>query len=62
MSFKCDYCSETQPTGTKPNKVVVKTRNVTYKTKDGQTPSGTEIVKEVDLCANCNEGEQNASD
>ncbi len=62
MSFKCDYCSEAQPTGIKPNKVVVKTRNVTYQTKDGQTPSGTEIVKEVDLCVSCNEGEQNASD
>jgi len=63
MSFKCDYCNEPQPNGIKPNKVVVETRNVTYPTtKDGQTPSGTEIVKEVDLCANCNEGEEHASD
>jgi hypothetical protein len=53
MSFKCDYCSEPQPNGIKPNKVVVETRNVTYRTKDGQTPSGTEIVKEVDLCTGC---------
>ncbi len=53
MSFKCDDCNEPQPNGTKPNKVVVETRNVTYPTRDGQTSSGTEIVKEVDLCANC---------
>ena len=57
MSFKCDYCNEAQENNTKPNRIVVETRNVTYQTKDGQTPSGTEIVKEVDLCANC-EGEQ----
>ena len=54
MSFKCDYCSEPQLNGTKPNKVVVETRNVTYPRKeDGQAPIGTETVKEVDLCANC---------
>jgi hypothetical protein len=55
MSFKCDYCSEAQPDNTKPNKVVVETRNVTYQTRDGQNPTGTEIVKEVDLCAKCDE-------
>lgn len=55
MSFKCNYCSEAQPNGVKPNRVVAETRNVTYpRTGDGQQPSGTEIVKEVDLCANCN--------
>lgn len=55
MSFRCDYCSEAQENGVKPNKVVVETRNVTYKAKgDGQAPTGTEIVKEVDLCAVCN--------
>ncbi len=54
MSFKCTYCSEPQPNGVKLNKVVIETRNVTYpRTGDGQTPSGTEIVKEVDLCAKC---------
>ena len=53
MSFKCDYCSEPQENHTKPNRVVTETRNVTYKTNDGQTPSGTEIVKEVDLCMDC---------
>jgi hypothetical protein len=55
MSFKCDYCSEPQSRGTKPNKVVVETRNVSYPmTKDGIRPTGTEIVKEVDLCGRCN--------
>lgn len=53
MSFRCDYCNEPQENNTKPNRVVVETRNVTYQTKDGQTPSGTEIVKEVDLCVGC---------
>jgi len=54
MSFKCDYCNEAQENNVKPNKVVVETRNVTYKTtKEGQTPTGTEIVKEVDLCVKC---------
>ena len=53
MSFKCTYCNEPQPTGTSQNRVVVETRNVTYPTKDGQTTSGTEIVKEVNLCVTC---------
>ena len=53
MSFKCDNCSEPQPNGVKPNRVVVETRNVTYKTRDGQISSGTEIVKEVNLCGTC---------
>ena len=54
MSFKCDNCSEAQPNGVKPNRVVVETRNVTYKARgEGQTPTGTEIVKEVNLCATC---------
>jgi len=54
MSFKCSYCSKPQPNGVKLNKVVVETRNVTYpRTGDGQIPSGTETVKEVDLCAKC---------
>lgn len=54
MSFKCTYCSEPQPNGIKPNKIVVETRNVTYpRTEDGQTPSGIETVKEVSLCAKC---------
>jgi len=56
MSFKCDYCSEAQPNGVKPNRVVTETRNVTYQTRDGQTPSGTEIVKEANLCAKCKNG------
>lgn len=54
MSFKCNYCNESQPNGIKLNKVVVETRNVTYpRTGDGEAPIGTEIVKEVDLCAKC---------
>ena len=54
MSFKCDYCDEPQPNGAKQNKVVIETRDVTYpRTGDGQTPFGTETVKEVDLCAKC---------
>lgn len=54
MSFKCTYCNEPQPTGTSQNRVVVETRNVTYpRTEDGQVPTGTEIVKEVNLCAKC---------
>jgi hypothetical protein len=54
MSFKCDYCSNAQPNGIKPNKVVVETRIKTYPaTKDGKFPTGTEIVKEVDLCRDC---------
>ena len=53
MSFKCDYCNKPQENNTKPNRVVVETRDVTYKTRDGQTPTGTEIVKEVDLCKGC---------
>ena len=54
MSFKCDNCSEPQRNGIKPNKVVIETRDVTYPRKaDGQTPSGTETVKEVALCAKC---------
>lgn len=54
MSYKCDYCSEAQPNGVKQNKLTVETRNVTYpRTGDGQAPTGTEIVKEVSLCANC---------
>ncbi len=54
MSFKCTYCNEPQLNGIKPIKVVVETRNVTYPRKgDGQAPTGTEIVKEVALCASC---------
>ena len=52
MSFKCDYCSEAQENNTKPNRIVVDTRSVTYNT-NGQTTTGTEIVKEVDLCGKC---------
>ena len=55
MSFRCDYCDEAQPNGVKPIKVVTQTRNVTYpRTKDDRIPTGTEIVKEVDLCVKCN--------
>lgn len=53
MSFKCDYCSEAQENGVKPNRIVVETRNVVYNLKDGRAPEGTEIVKEVDLCGTC---------
>lgn len=54
MSFKCDYCNKPQENNTKPNRVVVETRDVTYpRTGDGNAPTGTEIVKEVNLCANC---------
>jgi len=53
MSFKCDYCDKPQIDGTKPNKVITKTRNVTYKSKEGKISTGTEIVKEVNLCNNC---------
>ena len=57
MSFKCDNCNEAQENNVKPNRVVVETRNVTYKAKgDGQAPTGTEIVKEVDLCVTCKTG------
>lgn len=57
MSFKCNYCSEPQPNGVKLNKVIIETRNVTYPRKgDGQAPTGTEIVKEIDLCGTCKEG------
>ena len=54
MSYICTYCNEPQPNSVKLNKVVVETRNVTYpRTAEGQLPTGTEIVKEVDLCAKC---------
>lgn len=53
MSFKCDYCSEAQEDGIKPSRVVVETRSVTYKTKEGNISTGTETVKEVDLCVDC---------
>ena len=53
MSFKCDNCNEAQPTYTKPNRVVLKTRNVTYKLNSGASVDGTEIVAEADLCRSC---------
>ena len=53
MSFKCDYCNQPQRTGTKPNKVVTATRDVSYRTPTGKMTTGTEIVKEVDLCRSC---------
>ena len=56
MSFKCNYCNEAQANGVKPVKVVIETRNVTYEeTRSGKIPTGTEIVKEVNLCGKCNE-------
>ena len=54
MSFKCDTCETAQPTHAKPNRVVVQNRNVSYKLKDGRITTGTEIVKELDLCGICN--------
>lgn len=57
MSFKCNICAQAQSTGTKPNKVVVSTRNVSYPAKrDGTIPTGTEIVQEIDLCNICARG------
>lgn len=54
MSFKCQNCGKAQPDGSKPTKVVTETRSVTYpRTPAGLIPTGTEIVKEVDLCKNC---------
>ena len=54
MSFKCTNCLTGQPTYTKPNKVVVETRIVSYPvTSSGKIPTGTETVKEINLCNGC---------
>ncbi len=55
MSFRCDRCGVAQPNEKKPNRVVVETRRKEYKLKDGQYSVGTEIVREENLCANCND-------
>lgn len=51
MAFRCSACKEPQDPGTKPNKTVTKTREVSYECMS----IGTEIVKEEDLCDSCYE-------
>ena len=56
MSFRCGICNEVQPVKTSITKVVLETRNKTYRVKDGKdiiTTAGSEIVREVDACAKC---------
>lgn len=63
MSFICQKCEEAQPKGTEPVKVVVETRKknypVRYGTFEGKTVTideggtGTEIVRELTVCAAC---------
>lgn len=54
MSFRCSDCGEPQPPRTRPNRVVVETREVSYKSKRGGYEGvGREIAKEVVVCPNC---------
>ena len=64
MSFKCDGCQKTQANRDKPIRVVAETREKIYPiryAKDGKTVidnggRGTEIAREINLCAPCNKG------
>lgn len=69
MSFRCGICNEPAHSGTKPEKVVLKSRNRTYPYRpevhmfvgrDGKVMwrddpggQGWEIVQEVDACPRC---------
>ena len=56
MSFRCQLCNEQQPAKTTATKVILETRDKTYRVKDGKeivTKNGSEIVREVDACAKC---------
>lgn len=50
--FKCAGCKVVQPAGTKPNRVVIEKRPMTYSNWGG-TSRGWEVVKEVNLCDSC---------
>lgn len=64
--FKCQSCKQTQPAGTKMNKVVTQIRKVTYppvKDKEGnitRVPDGFEIVKELCVCPSCSTKQYNS--
>jgi hypothetical protein len=60
--FKCETCKKVSRPGEKLHKHIVKTRNVTYYNDIGEgrerrrfESTGTEIVKEVNICTECHE-------
>lgn len=62
MSFRCEWCKESQPNGTKPTRLVIETRERIYLPRYDRSGAkidnggkGTEIVKEMNVCSGCAE-------
>jgi hypothetical protein len=60
MSFRCQRCNKAQPQGTATIKVVTQKRAATYQSRVNEKGEvfdpggeGWEIVKEINLCADC---------
>ena len=54
MSFKCERCHKGQPARTAMTKLVIKSREVTYKNAEGEvTGKGRQIVEEIAVCPKC---------
>ena len=61
--FKCELCGKITKAGEKQHKKVVKTRDKTYinidKNGNEKKTTGTEIVKEINICEECAMKEDN---
>jgi hypothetical protein len=53
MSFRCERCNKSFPSGEGPVKVVVKRRDKVYSNENGRNTTGWEIEKEIDICKSC---------
>jgi len=59
MSFICEQCSNVQPCGSKPKKIVIQKKEKIYpirmyeKTIIDNGGKGWEIVKEIKVCEDC---------
>ena len=64
MSFRCQNCKGSQPVHSKPNRVVIQTRNKVYperRDRDNNVidkgGSGYEVAAEMQMCNDCVRGE-----
>ena len=59
MSFRCQTCGASQPSGTKPTKMVTKVRKIVFAVRvsndgrEGNSRERTETVEEKLVCAVC---------
>jgi len=54
--FNCEGCKTTQAATVKPHRIVAEKRQQTY-TNNGVITRGWEIVREINLCDECFEGQ-----